>query len=160
MSIILLDFIGITGLARAAPSRQVPGESAKPRAFSGLRESLQVHGKGGVCIELQLEEREILRLGMVYLRIEARRYEPLGTVEGSAEELVLGERLAHEYVRAHAVFASLAKSRLVNYGFPANGCPGICVTHQGKRRSWCRMAAANARPPSWRQPRQFPACAR
>ncbi len=65
MSIIVLDFVGITGLARAAPSRQVPGESAKPRAFSGLRESLQVHSKRGVCIELQLEERKLLRLGMV-----------------------------------------------------------------------------------------------
>ena|SRR5271157_5919594 len=46
MSIILLNFIDIIGLARAAPSRQVPGGSAKPRAFSGLRESLQVHSKG------------------------------------------------------------------------------------------------------------------
>lgn len=74
MSIIVLDFVGITGLARAAPSRQALRGSAKPRAFSGLRESLQVHSKGRVCIELQLEEREILRLGMVYLRIEARRW--------------------------------------------------------------------------------------
>jgi hypothetical protein len=70
-SIIILDFIDITEIARAAPSRQVPGGCAKPRAFSGLRESLQVPSKGQCASNCSSKRDRFSGSEWFFLRIEA-----------------------------------------------------------------------------------------
>ncbi len=45
-SIVVMDFIDINDTAPAVPSPRAPEEPTNPRAFSSLRESLQVYGGG------------------------------------------------------------------------------------------------------------------
>ena len=74
-SSVLIDFIDINETAFAVPSSRVPEGHTKPRAFSSLRELLRVYGKATVCIQLQFEERKILRRARISSGCWVR-YEP------------------------------------------------------------------------------------
>lgn|ERR1022692_1339011 len=64
-SIVLIDFIVITEIARAAPSRQVPGGSARPSVFSNLQEPFQAHSRAECASNCGSKNERFSGLGMV-----------------------------------------------------------------------------------------------